>query len=225
MQDCEKPGEKNMLSRHRSLMAPLLGLLLLVLPHTLPAQLRDVKLLTLEAAKTMANAAEARARANGWTVAIAVVDASGDLLVFYRLDGTQLGSIDIAIGKARTAPRFRRPTKSLDDRIGAGRLGRLAVDDILPLEGGVPITLGEQVIGGIGVSGMASNQDALVARAGAAALRPSLTDLPTPYQARPARRSGSRPAPDEVRRVADGRPDQVSGRLWWSCRRGTRAAG
>jgi uncharacterized protein GlcG (DUF336 family) len=142
MQDCEKPGEKNMLSRHRSLMAPLLGLLLLVLPHTLPAQLRDVKLLTLEAAKTMANAAEARARANGWTVAIAVVDASGDLLVFYRLDGTQLGSIDIAIGKARTAPRFRRPTKSLDDRIGAGRLGLLAVDDMLPLEGGVPITLG-----------------------------------------------------------------------------------
>lgn len=138
----------------------------------LNAQLRDTKVLTLEAAKHVADVAEAKARENGWNVAIAVVDASGDLVLFRRIDSTPPASVEIAIAKARTAARFRRATKQLEERVAAGRMSLLAVDDMIPLEGGLPLAVGEQTVGGIGVSGVASTQDAVVARAGLGALRP-----------------------------------------------------
>ena len=118
----------------------------------------------------MMAAAEAEAARNGWPVAIAIVDASGELIVFHKLDGTQSASIDIAIGKARTAARLRRPTKALEDAIASGRMALAAVEGITPLEGGVPITVEGQVIGAIGVSGVTSQQDAQVAQAGVGAL-------------------------------------------------------
>ena len=105
-------------------------------------------------------------------VAIAIVDPAGDLILFRKLDGVQVGSVDIALAKARTAARFRRETKALADAIAGGATGLLSVDNIIALEGGVPISYEGAVLGGIGVSGVQSSQDAEVARAGAAALRP-----------------------------------------------------
>jgi glc operon protein GlcG len=136
------------------------------------AQLADAKVLTLEAAKRMMDAAEAEAARNGWNVAIAIVDAGGELVMLHRRDGTQLASIEIARGKARTAVYFKRPTKALEDAVAGGRTVLVALDDITPLEGGIPIEVDGQIIGAIGVSGVMSTQDAVVAQAGLSALRP-----------------------------------------------------
>ena len=129
--------------------------------------------ITLEAAKKAMAAAEAEARKNNWPVAIAIVDSSSKLVMFVKIDNTQHGSVDIAIGKATTAVNLRRPTKALQDSIGQGgsNLRLLAVPRVLPLEGGVPIIVDGKVIGGIGVSGVMSNQDAQVAEAGATAAK------------------------------------------------------
>lgn len=134
------------------------------------AQVADRKIITLEGAKRIMAAAEAEARKNNWTVAIAVVDEAGNLITFERLDDTQVGSIDIAIAKARTAARLKRPTKALEDAIAGGRTAMLAAEGLMPLEGGVPVTLDGRIIGAVGVSGVTSQQDAQVASAGAAAL-------------------------------------------------------
>jgi uncharacterized protein GlcG (DUF336 family) len=134
------------------------------------AHLRDVRALTLEAAKAIAVAAERFAIERGWTVAVAVVDAAGGLILFHCLEDTQPASQDIAILKARTAARLHRTTKVLEDGIAAGRTALLTLPGAVALEGGVPIRAGGQVIGGIGVSGMGSAQDGEVAAAGLAAL-------------------------------------------------------
>lgn len=152
--------------------ALLAAALLVAQPSSARAQLSSAPVVTLDAARTMMAAAEAEATRNGWPVAIAIVDAAGELILFHKLDGTQAASIDIAIGKANTAARLRRPTKALEDAIASGRMALAAVDGILPLEGGVPIVVDGQVIGAIGVSGVTSQQDARVAQAGVAALRP-----------------------------------------------------
>jgi len=134
------------------------------------AQLADKKTLTLDAAKKMAAAAEAEAVKNKWNVVIAVVDDGGHLIYLQRMDGTQTGSIDVAVGKARTSMAFKRPTKVFDElaktRPSIVTLG----GDVVLLEGGVPIKVGEQVIGAMGVSGVTSQQDAQIAEAGIAAL-------------------------------------------------------
>jgi len=132
---------------------------------------RHLPTLTLEAAKAMAEAAEAFAIRQGWTVAIAVVDAAGGLVLFHCLDDTQPGSQEIAVQKARTAARLRRPTKALEDAIAGGRSALLSLD-VLALEGGLPIEAAGRVIGAIGVSGMASSEDAEVARAGLSGFAP-----------------------------------------------------
>ena len=133
------------------------------------AQLADKKTLTLDAAKKMAAAAEAEAVKNKWNVVIAVVDDGGHLLYLQRMDGTQTGSIDVAIGKARTAMAFKRPTKVFDE-LAKTRPSIVTLGDVVLLEGGVPIKAGEQVIGAMGVSGVTSQQDAQIAEAGIAAL-------------------------------------------------------
>ena len=135
------------------------------------AHLRHQRALTLAAAQAMAAAAEGFALARRWTVAIAVVDAAGGLILFHCLDGTQPASQDIAVLKARTAARLHRPTKALEETIAGGRVAVLSVPGMLALEGGVPIRVDEQIVGAIGVSGMASAQDAEVAAAGLAALQ------------------------------------------------------
>jgi uncharacterized protein GlcG (DUF336 family) len=134
------------------------------------AHLRDVRALTLDAAKTMAAAAERFALERGWTVAVAVVDASGGLILFHCLEDTQPASQDIAVLKARTAARYHRPTKAFEDGIAGGRTALLSMPGIVALEGGLPIRSEGKVVGAIGVSGMTSPQDGEVAAAGLSAL-------------------------------------------------------
>ena len=149
--------------------AMVAGLATVMLLFTLNAgaQLADKKALTLEAAKKIAMAAEAEAKKNSWNVVIAIVDDGGHLLYLQRIDGTQTGSIDVAIKKAQTAISFKRPTKVFEDAVAGGRQVILALPGALPIEGGVPITIGGQIIGAIGVSGVKSTEDGQIAKAGA----------------------------------------------------------
>jgi glc operon protein GlcG len=128
--------------------------------------------ISLELAKQIMAAAEKEALAHQWPMAIAIVDSTGHLALFQRIDQTQLGSIAVSIAKAKTALDFRRPTKVFEDQMAAGGAGlRLStMPGVAALEGGVPIVVDGHVIGAIGVSGMLSGQDAQVAAAGLATL-------------------------------------------------------
>ncbi|MGN6390879.1 MAG: GlcG/HbpS family heme-binding protein [Gemmatimonadales bacterium] len=134
------------------------------------AHLRELMTLTLDGAKAMAAGAERFALERGWTVAVAVVDAAGGLILFHILDGTQPGSQDIAVLKARSAARLQRSTKALEEGIAGGRAALMTLPGIVALEGGLPVRVADRVVGAIGVSGMASAQDGEVAAAGLAAL-------------------------------------------------------
>ncbi len=136
----------------------------------LMAQLADRKALTLDAAKKIAASAETEAKKNNWNVVIAVVDDSGHLLYLQRMDDVQIASVEIAQLKARSAALYRRPTKVFADRLAGGDSGVLRLPGAAPFEGGVPVVVGGKVLGGVGVSGVLSQQDAQIARAGAAAV-------------------------------------------------------
>lgn len=129
--------------------------------------------ITLEQAKKVAAAAEAEARKNKWNVYIVIVDSSTNLVLMQRMDDTQLGSLNVAQKKAYTAAAFRRSTKVFEDGIVAGGIGMriLGNDQAMPIEGGLPIIVNGKVIGAIGVSGVTSQQDGIIAKAGAEALR------------------------------------------------------
>ena len=127
--------------------------------------------ITLANAKKIAAAALAEAQKNNWNVAIAVVDNHGFLVYYERLDDTQSASPAIAIEKARTAAMFRRPSKAFEDGVAKGRVALLGLTGAMPIEGGLPIMVGGAVAGGIGVSGVNSDQDAQVAKAGLEALK------------------------------------------------------
>ena len=126
--------------------------------------------LSLEDAKRVAAAARAEAEKNGWAIVIAVVDDGGHLMYLERMDGTQKASSRIAEAKGRTAILFKRPTKAIEDNVQEGRTVMMGLPGAVPLEGGVPLVKDGQFLGGIGVSGVQSFQDGIVARAGAAAL-------------------------------------------------------
>src|SRR5262245_13006498 len=123
------------------------------------------RFITLEAAKEMAAAGEAEARKNGWNVAIAIVDASGGLILFHKLDETQPGSIAVAQGKARAAALFKRPSKAMEEAITGGKQAFLTIEGIVPMQGGLPVIVDGKVIGAVGVSGVTSAQDEQVAQA------------------------------------------------------------
>ena len=135
----------------------------------LRAELPLKRVLTLDAAKRVAHAAEAEATKRGATVVIVVVDDGGHILVLHRLDDTQVASVDVGIGKARTAAIFRRPSKVFEDQVRDGRVAALALPGATPLQGGVPIVVDGKVIGAIGVSGNTPQEDEDIAKAGAAA--------------------------------------------------------
>jgi uncharacterized protein GlcG (DUF336 family) len=127
---------------------------------------------TLAHARRIAEAAEAAARARGFNMAFAVVDRSGGLVLFHKMDGTQNGSIEVAIQKARTSALFRRPTRAFADSVAAGRTAVLSLPNVVAIEGGVPIMIDGRVLGAVGVSGGTSEQDGEIAAAAlAAALR------------------------------------------------------
>jgi len=122
-----------------------------------------------ETAKKAAAAALAEARKNNWTMAAAIVDTAGDLVYFEKLDGTQAASTMIAVDKARSAVRFKRPTKALQDVLAAGGDGlrMLALQGAVPVEGGLPLIMDGKIVGAIGLSGGTSPQDGQCAKAGA----------------------------------------------------------
>jgi glc operon protein GlcG len=125
-------------------------------------------MLTLEGARRISMAAEGEARRNSWNVCIAVVDYYGNLLHFVRMDDTQSASNEVAIGKARTAAMFRRSSKTMADAVAANP-GMLNFP-LVPVQGGLPLIAAGKVVGGIGVSGVKSQDDEQIARAGAALL-------------------------------------------------------
>jgi uncharacterized protein GlcG (DUF336 family) len=130
------------------------------------AQLGTKKSMTLAAAKQIAAAAEKEAVANKWNVVIAVLDDGGNLVYLQRMDGTQIGSVNVAIGKAESAVKFKRPTKAFEDALKGGRQAILRLPGALPVEGGIPLMRDGVVVGGIGVSGVQSFEDAQIATAG-----------------------------------------------------------
>jgi len=141
----------------------------------MPLALPSKKSLTLEAAKLMAAAAEAEAARNGWNVVVAVVDDGGHALLVHRIDGTQSSSVPTAMGKARSAVAYKRPTRILEEMINKGRFSFLSAGgDPVALQGGLPIEIDGQLVGGIGVSGVKASDDEIVAQAGLDALRRAL---------------------------------------------------
>ena len=124
--------------------------------------------MSLEMAKKAMAAAEAEAKKNNWQMAIVILDTTGSMVMMQKLDNTQTGSVAVAESKARTALDFRRPTKVLQDGLAAGGAGLrlLTIHGISAIEGGFPVIVDGKVIGAIGVSGGAVEQDAQVAKAG-----------------------------------------------------------
>lgn len=126
--------------------------------------------INLETAKKLGAAAIAEAKKNNWNVAVAVVDNHGFLVYYEMLDDTQTASANVAVEKARTSAMYRRPSKEFEDGIAGGRTAILGLPGVTPIDGGLPIVVGGKIIGGVGVSGVLSSQDAQVARAGLEAL-------------------------------------------------------
>jgi uncharacterized protein GlcG (DUF336 family) len=134
---------------------------------------RLAKWVSHESAKKAAAAAVAEARKNNWTMAVGVLDPGGALVYFEKMDGTQTGSVRVAIGKARGAALYKRPTKVWQDIVagGGGGLRILGLEGAVPIEGGVPLVMDGKVVGAIGLSGGSGDQDGQCARAGADALK------------------------------------------------------
>jgi uncharacterized protein GlcG (DUF336 family) len=126
-----------------------------------------------DAAKKVAAAAIAEARKNNWAMAVAVVDTGGYLVYFERMPDTQLGSVEVSIGKAKSAALFRRPTKAFQDIVAGGGEGLriLRLSGAVPVEGGIPLIVDGKLIGAIGASGGSSDQDGRTAQAGAGSMK------------------------------------------------------
>jgi len=144
--------------------------LMLYLSNAHGIELANRKALTLDVAKQIAQAAEAEAAKNQWTMVIAIVDEGANLIYLERMDETQIGSVDVAQRKAQSAINFKRPTKAFEDAVADGRTAIVTLPGALPIEGGLPIIVDGRMIGAIGVSGGTSSQDGVAAKAGLDAL-------------------------------------------------------
>jgi uncharacterized protein GlcG (DUF336 family) len=127
--------------------------------------------ITLQRAQAAIQAAEAEATRRGWPLNIAVVDSGANLVAFVRMDGAMLASIAISEHKARTAVKFRRPTKAFEEAIQkSGNVYVTTLDDVVASRGGIPLVEEGRIIGAIGCSGGSGSQDEIVCTAGAATL-------------------------------------------------------
>jgi glc operon protein GlcG len=142
-------------------------------PLTVAAQSLTLerRVLSLTAARRIVAAAEADAAARGVGVVIVVVDSSGAIIELSRMDTAQVASVNVGIGKARTAAIFRRPSRDFEEQIRSGRVAALALADATPLQGGVPVFVDGQIVGAVGVSGDTPQVDEAIAIAGVAAMR------------------------------------------------------
>jgi len=127
----------------------------------------------VENAKKIAVVALAEAKKNNWYMAVAVVDPSGTLVYYEKMDNTQTGSATVAIEKARTAAMFKRPTKVFEDAVAGGGAGlrALRVPGVTPVEGGIPLIIDDKIVGAVGVSGDSSDHDGMCAKAAAEVLK------------------------------------------------------
>lgn len=135
--------------------------------------------ISVEVARKLAATAAAEGKKNGWNVAVAIVDTAGDLVFFERMDNTQAAASIVSQEKARTAARFKRPTKAFEDALAGGRQAILGLPGVTPLEGGLPLVIEGKIVGAIGVSGATSPQDGVCAQAAADTLGKQPT-LPAP---------------------------------------------
>jgi glc operon protein GlcG len=129
--------------------------------------------ISVESAKKAAAAALAEAAKNHWTMAVAVVDPSGTLVYYEKMDNTQIGSAQVSINKARSAALYKRPTKALQDALASGGAGMrvLGLEGAVPVEGGIPLLADGKIIGAVGVSGDTSDHDGVCAQAGASTIK------------------------------------------------------
>ena len=158
----------------RTSIGMCVGLVLLsaVVAQSAPAQLMDRKELTLEAARKMVAAAEAEADRQHLRGVIAVVDEGGWPILVERMDNSAyIASVELAPAKARTAALFKKPSGALEEAINHGRIAALSARDFIEMQGGFPIVVGGQVIGGIGASFDTPEHDVQIAQAGLAALK------------------------------------------------------
>lgn len=137
------------------------------------------QILSLSDAKIIAAASVEEARRNNWNVVVAVVDDGGHLMYLERLDDTQKASSVIAVEKARTALMFRRPSLAFEDVVAKGRVAVMTLPGAVTVEGGLPIVVDGEYVGGVGVSGVHSNQDGQIAAAGVKAFMASLSRGPS----------------------------------------------
>jgi len=158
--------------RYRSL-ASVLGLLVLAGAVSTRGEeplAIEKKVLSLAAARKIIAAAEAEAKARGLGVVTVVVDDAGNIIQLSRMDTAQVASVNVGIGKARTAAIYRRPSRVFEDQIRNGRVAALALADATPLQGGVPVLIDGKVVGAVGVSGDTPQVDEDIAIAGAKAI-------------------------------------------------------
>ncbi|HET7221361.1 MAG TPA: heme-binding protein [Vicinamibacterales bacterium] len=130
----------------------------------------DKKVLSLTAARQIIAAAETEARARNLAVVVAVVDDGGEIIQLSRMDGAQVASVNVGIGKARTAAIYRRPSRVFEEQIRNGRIAALALAGATPLQGGVPVLVDGKVVGAVGVSGDSPQADEEIAIIGANAI-------------------------------------------------------
>jgi glc operon protein GlcG len=130
----------------------------------------DKKVLSLAAARRIVAAAETEARGRNLAVVVAVVDDGGEIIELSRMDGAQVASVNVGIGKARTAAIYRRPSRVFEEQIRNGRIAALALAGATPLQGGVPVFVDGKVAGAVGVSGDSPQADEEIAMAGARAI-------------------------------------------------------
>jgi uncharacterized protein GlcG (DUF336 family) len=141
------------------------------IPEKMPFDVPYGAPIALDRADAVLAAAVAESKAKGWKLVCAVVDSGASLVSFKRMDGAQLGSIDVSMHKARAAAKYRRETKVFEGGVQGGLNYLLSLDDLIASRGGIPLVEAGRIVGAIGCSGGTGSQDEVAAKAGVAALK------------------------------------------------------
>lgn len=157
--------------KSRALMTMIFGVVFCILaPRAAMAQPMPIPYgqgISVEAARKVAKAAIAEGKKNGWFVSVAIVDTAGDLVFFERMDDAMSASVVVSQEKARTAARFKRPSKAFEDALVGGRQAILSLPGVTPVQGGIPLIIDGKIVGAVGVNGASSPQDHQCAQAAA----------------------------------------------------------
>ncbi|MGF1636501.1 MAG: heme-binding protein [Cyclobacteriaceae bacterium] len=146
-------------------MKKVLILLLLLYPIVSYSQSAQKPYLSLEDALKISAAAEVKAKKENWNVVIAIMDEGGHLISLQKMDGVQIGSVEVAQAKAKTSVFFKRPSKAFEDMVKQGNVHISTLPNVCAVEGGLPIFIDGVIVGAIGISGVTSAQDGIIAAA------------------------------------------------------------